>query len=1684
MSQGQAPAQGLETGGPSKTLENAGLCVLALDGGGVRGLSSLYILRSIMERVNRERKNESKDSVEPYELFDLICGTSTGGLIAIMLGRLRMTVEECIEKYNDMCERVFANKGRPVQVRLKPDKWYKLWSPRLEMQGAFDHTILEACILETISGSGHAAEDARNTPLNNDPGEHDCKVFVCATKGEASDVTARFRSYDSDSPDFSTRGATILQAARATSAAPGFFEPVVIDGITFYDGGLGANNPSIEAWEEIRDIWKPRRDNVADIVSCFISIGCGDPGLQTIEKSAFKFLTESLANIATETNRTARKFHNANGELFREKKCMRFNVEQGLQSVGLEEYKERNKIKNAAEVYITTPTTIDNTYAVVERLAQKQSPLSTVPFRRDPDYVQRGSLFDKITSKLASPAARVALVGLGGVGKSQLAIEYAHQLRQRSPETWVLWIYASNAARFEQSVRDNLDQLKVHGRKDPKADAFQLFRVWLRDVTRGPWLIILDNADDAGVLESPAAIEQAQGAVANCPPAEPRLAYVPQCDHGKVLITSRDKEAVKHLVEQEDTIQVDRMGEDEALKLLDNKLGQCCDEQDGIKLAKGLDFMPLALTQATAYIRRRAPRCSIQQYLKELENCEKSRKSVLDADEGDLRRDLGATNSIILTWQISFDYIVNLRPSAADLLSLMSLFDRHAIPEKLLHDESDKSYSGHNLAGGCEKKQDDDDEDDDHDSSDSETASQNTDTEPGGFEGDVQMLRNLSFISITADETAFEMHRLVQISTQRWLKSRGQIEQWKNHFITNLDNTFPLDDHEHWADCELFFPHAVVALNMKLKSEDAVLHQGCLLNRSGLYAMAKGRYTEAEKMSRKSLKCSKLVHGEGHPDALWSMGNLAMTYWNQGRREDAEELQVEVMEKSKEAFGEGHPDTLTSMNNLAMTYFDQGRWEEAEELQVQVMEKSKEVLGEGHPSMLTSMGNLAMTYLNQGRWEEAEKLQMEVMERSKESLGEGHPSTLKSMGNLAMTYLNQGRWEEAEKLQVVVMEKSKEVLGQGQPDTLTSMGNLAMTYLNQGRWEEAEELQVEVMEKSKEALGEGHPDTLKSMGNLAMTYLNQGRREEAEELQVEVTEKSKEALGEGHPSTLTSMGNLAMTYSDQGQWEEAEKLEVEVMEKSKEVLGEGHPSTLKSMGNLAMTYLNQGRWEEAEELQVEAMEKSKEALGEGHPDTLKSMNNLAGTYFDQGRCDEAEKLQMEVMEKNKEALGEGHPDTLTSMGNLASTYLNQGRWEEAEKLQVVVMEKSKEVLGQGHPDTLLRMGSLAVTYWNQGRWEEAEKLQVEAMEKSKESLGEGHPSTLKSMGNLAMTYLNQGRREEAEELQVEVMERSKEVLGEGHPSTLTSMGNLAMTYLNQGRWEEAEELQVEAMEKSKEALGEGHPDTLKSMNNLAGTYFDQGRCDEAEKLQMEVMERSKEALGEGHPDTLTSMGNLAFILKALGRRRAALDLISFCADMSQASLGFDHPVTVAVLHSKTQWEAEETSDELALVGEEEQGGGGVRGTNDGFDPTRREATEGGSTWNQPRLFVTDRFMRALYRSQQGMITRACGSARRELETSYVAMESRRSSESQSASPHRGSLTQVLSVERVEKRLYAALRDGTLALPPEVVHTNQICHSKRHRSALGKQLQLAEPEAFSRNGSSGPYNRNATTANSH
>ncbi|KAJ6060334.1 hypothetical protein N7444_002188 [Penicillium canescens] len=947
------------------------------------------------------------------------------------------------------------------------------------------------------------------------------------------------------------------------------------------------------------------------------------------------------------------------------------------------------------------------------------SPLSTVPFARDPDFVSRDTLFHRIHEKSSVPGSRIALVGLGGVGKSQLAIEYSYQVRSKSPATWIFWVHASNEARFEQSFRDIADQVKITGRQDPQANIFKLVENWLRDEKRGKWVLILDNIDVYEVLyKSPATGRRDQKNSLIDASTKPLLEYLPRSLNGFVIITTRSREVALKMVDHKDLFEVKPMERPEALKLLQRKLEQPGESQESQQLVEELEFMPLAIVQAASYIRNRAPRCSVSQYLRVFQKSDCEATKLLNTDANGIGRDWEAENSILVTLQISFDYIRRTNPSSASLLSLMSFFDRHEIPEDLLRVQPESNSH-------LSRSESSDDSSEDGQVSESGPVD--------NFEDDVATLRNFSFISISKNGIFFTMHRLVQLTIRSWLKTHGQTEQWKEKFISTLYHKFPTGQYENWEICRPLFPHVKAAMSQRPESDESLREWATLLYNGAWYASRSGILADVRAMASKSRKQRTRLLGVEDEETLDSTAMLATAWSLEGHWQEAERLEVQVMEARKAQLGDDHLSTLTSMANLASTYKNQGRWEEAEQLQAQVMEKSMTKLGNNHPDTLTSMANLAATLWNQGKWEDAEKLEVQVMVMSLMKLGEGHPDTLISMANLAVTYRNQGRWEEAESLEVYVIEARKTKLGEQHPDTLMSMANLASTYRSQGRYDEAEMLAVQVMEARKAKLGDDHPSTLTSMANLAMTYRSQGRYDEAESLEVQVMETSKTKLGEQHPDTLMSMGNLASTFWDQGKWEEAEHLDVQVMEIRMIKLGGDHPDTLASMANLAATFWNQGQWEKAEHLFMQVMERSKTKLGNDHPDTLRSMGNLASTYRSQGRWEEAEQIEVQVMKTSKSKLGDEHPSTLISMANLASTYRSQGRYDEAEMLEVQVMEARKAKLGDDHPSTLTSIGNLASTFWNQGRWKEAEQLQMQVMAMSLMKLGEDHPSTLTSI---------------------------------------------------------------------------------------------------------------------------------------------------------------------------------------------------------------------------------------------------------------------------------------------------------------------------------------------------------------
>ena len=311
-------------------------------------------------RSNMERPHSSSDSSNwlPCHYFDYIAGTSTGGLIGIMLGRLRMNIDDCISEYEALGGKVFA-KSRWFHFRSIPP----LWWPREK----YNHKVLEQVIQTLV--------DRRVPKIAGYPGgktfafdEDRCRVVVVAFQETTQQMSERpylFRTYKNlrkgatteerpfDRNPGMAHDIPIWQVARATSAAPGYFKEVVIEGLRYVDGGFGANNPCVEVFKDVRKM----NNHNDDCIQCVVSVGTGknkqrritrQTGAKDLLKAGLgKFIHyENFARKwASESERSHEEMVNNWNNLGKPFTYHRLNVETGLEKMKLDEWRCRSTIR-------------------------------------------------------------------------------------------------------------------------------------------------------------------------------------------------------------------------------------------------------------------------------------------------------------------------------------------------------------------------------------------------------------------------------------------------------------------------------------------------------------------------------------------------------------------------------------------------------------------------------------------------------------------------------------------------------------------------------------------------------------------------------------------------------------------------------------------------------------------------------------------------------------------------------------------------------------------------------------------------------------------------------------------------------------------------------------------------------------------------------------------------------------------------------------------------------------------------------------------------------------------------------------------------------------------------------------------------------------------------------------------
>jgi len=775
-----------------------------------------------------------------------------------------------------------------------------------------------------------------------------------------------------------------------------------------------------------------------------------------------------------------------------------------------------------------------------------------VPYQRNQFFTGRDAflknLYDKFREKSTGRYhGRLALYGLGGIGKTQVALEFVHTYQ--SAYSRIFWI---SAVRQENILDGYANIAKQAGIDIPfESKAIEIAaRVlsWLRQTQK--WLLVLDNLDDIDVLST-----------RNLNLANVIETLLPQSGvQQHTLITTRNRHADSIPAQ---AVEVPFFDKPEAIELLVSfsniPVTSDSTELDSVEtIVHEMGYLPLAIVQAAAYI-------------KEVTQDYDSFLKRYHAQRSDLHKwipqGLGSyPYSVATTWLMSFEVVRTKNTGGAELFQLLSFLNPDGVGIDFLQ-------------SGVEALQKDV----------RQLLSNHSEMAKVLIE-----LERLSLLIWNRREKTLLIHRLVQAVVKDEM-SNANLEMFRAIIIDLCYRAFPTqwDDFNDRRICRDYIGQVMIPLHDSgaVHTETAAV----VMCRVGVFLRAEGKLGDSEQFAIRALRILNELHGQDQ-DTLICMNNLAVTYRDQGKLGEAAALQEEVLQKRKQILGPDHLDTLASMNSLSSTYRDQGKLGEAAALQEEVLQKQKQILGPDHLDILTSMNNLSLIYQDQGKLGEAVAVQEEVLQKERQILGpHNRPNMLASMHNLAVTYAAQGKMEAAT-LEEEVLQKAKQVFGDDHPNTLISMHNLAMIYQKQGKLAEAVALEEEALQKRRQVLGNDNPDTLRSMDNLAMIYQNQGKLAEAVALEEEALQKRRQVLGNDNPDTLRSTDNLAMIYQKQGKLAEAVALEEEALPKIKQILGNQHPETLSVMHHLASIYRIQGRTQEAATLQKVLRTKRKEKV--------------------------------------------------------------------------------------------------------------------------------------------------------------------------------------------------------------------------------------------------------------------------------------------------------------------------------------------------------------------------------------------------------------------------------------------------------------------------------------------------------
>ncbi len=615
---------------------------------------------------------------------------------------------------------------------------------------------------------------------------------------------------------------------------------------------------------------------------------------------------------------------------------------------------------------------------------ETQQPLAlpmiwNVPYPRNLFFTGREDLLSHVRTQLLADQSMAlsqspqAISGLGGIGKTQIAVEYAYRFGQEYQA--VLWAHAESSETLVSSYIALAALLHLPEQAaQEQAMMVQAVKRWLQ--THREWLLILDNADELALVSE----------------------FLPPVLGGHLLLTTR-AQAMEGLANR---IEVETFSAEQgtlfllrraALLAADAPLEQAVveDRERAGQIVKALGELPLALDQAGAYLEK-----------------------------------TGCNHPpVATTWSLSFQYVEEKNPAAADLLRLCAFLQPDAIPEEIIL-EGGETLGRHLQALAADHL---------------------------AFHEAIGTLRAYSLLQRSAEQHLLSIHRLVQAVLQDAMPEHERA-LWRERVIQGLAAVFPEYATKQWRQCERLVPHVLFcATETGEQAESREL--STMLGKAADYLRERFQYEQAERLYQRALRILEQVPDSEHPQVPSLLNRLAYLYFRQGNHEQTK-LFVQRTLRICEQVGEPeHLEVAIALRQLGMVYVIQGKDEQAEPL-LQRMLRICEQMGEPeHPEVTFALNYLAKLSGNQGKYEQAELLYQRALRIREQAWGLEHPDVAGSLHGLADLYVQQGKYEQAELLYQRVLRIREQAWGLEHPYVADTLRDLAYLYRTWGQNEQA-----------------------------------------------------------------------------------------------------------------------------------------------------------------------------------------------------------------------------------------------------------------------------------------------------------------------------------------------------------------------------------------------------------------------------------------------------------------------------------------------------------------------------------------------------------------------------------------------------------------------------------------------------